>query len=85
MAFVTNLLLLQSMRNVWQKVGHPVKVTKAGFFVSPRLFFLGCSPDGKVVDPSSEDVFGLVEVKCPSSKFNVTPWMLVPTKHFVLR
>ena len=41
--------------------------------MSPKIFFLGCSPDGKVVDSVSRDQFGLAEVKCPSSKFNVTP------------
>lgn len=56
------------------RIGHPVKVERSGLFVSPKLFFLRCTPDGKVVDISSpEDQFGLVEVKCPSSKFGVSP------------
>ena len=50
------------------KIGQPVKVEKSGFFVSPNFFFLGCSPDGKVVDSVFKDQFGLAEVKCPSSK-----------------
>ena len=55
------------------KIGHPVKVETSGFFVSPKMFFLGCSPGGKVVDSVSQDQFNLAEVKCPSSKFNLTP------------
>ena len=37
---------------------------------------MGCTPDGKVVDcslDSNEEKFGLLEIKCPSSKFEVTP------------
>ena len=34
---------------------------------------LGCSPDGKVKDPNGEDPFGLLEVKCPETKFQVSP------------
>ena len=55
-----------------RKMGKPVKVLKSGLFVSPKIPFLGCSPDAKI-DLSSKDSFGIGEVKCPSSKFNVTP------------
>ena len=41
------------------KVGHPIKVVSSGLFVSPKLFFIGCTSDEK---------FGLVEIKCPSDK-----------------
>ena len=57
---------------------------KSGFFVSPKLFYLGCSPDGKVIDISSIDQFGLVEIKCPSSKFSVTPTEACSDPHFFL-
>lgn len=60
-----------------QKIGHPVIVKDSGFFVSPKLYILGCSPDGKVIDLNASnnggDKFGLLETKCPSSKFAVTP------------
>ena len=58
------------------RIGHPVTVLDSGLFVSPKLYVLGCSPDGKVIDhtaESNEDKFGLLEIKCPSSKFSVTP------------
>ena len=54
-------------------MGKPVKVLKSGLFVSPNIPILGCSPDAKVIDLSCRDRFGIGEVKCPSSKFNVTP------------
>ena len=54
------------------KMGKPVKVLKSGLFVSPNIPILGCSPDGKVV-LNCRDRFGIGEVKCPSSQFNVTP------------
>lgn len=54
-------------------MGKPVKVLKSGLFVSPNIPILGCSPDEKVIDLSCRDRFGIGEVKCPSSKFNVTP------------
>ena len=66
-------IALREYEKHMHKIGHPVKVEKSGFFESPKFFFLGCSPDGKVVDSVSQDQFGLAEVKCPSSKFDVTP------------
>lgn len=56
-----------------RKMGKPVKVLKSGLFVSPKVPILGCSPDAKIIDLSCKDRFGLGEVKCPSSKFHVTP------------
>ena len=68
-------------------IGHPVQVKRSGFFVSPKLYVLGCSPDGKVIDITSESVedkFGLLEIKCPSSKFSVTPVDACSDKNFYL-
>ena len=52
-----------------EKFGHPVSVKQSGFFVFPKLYFLGCSHDGKVIDTnasSNGNEFGLLEIKCPS-------------------
>lgn len=68
---------LREYEKYMYKIGRPIKVEKSGFFVSPKLFYLGCSPDGKVVDTSCTDQFGLVEIKCPSSKFSVTPTLSI--------
>ena len=52
----------------------PVHVFKSGFVVCTNSPILGCSPDGgKVIDPNCEDPFGLLEVKCPETKFQVSP------------
>lgn len=34
---------------------------------------MGCTPDGKVIDVGSAEPFGVLEVKCPQTKFLVTP------------
>ena len=34
---------------------------------------LACSPDGKVIDTGCTKPYGLLEVKCPETKFLVTP------------
>ena len=51
----------------------PVKVFKSGFVVCLDMPFLGGSPDGRVVDFGCRYHFGLAEVKCPETKFQVTP------------
>ena len=51
----------------------PVAVLKSGFVVSKSCPVLGASPDAKVVDFGCSLCFGLAEVKCPPTKFHVTP------------
>ena len=75
---------LREYEKYMHRIGRSIKVEKSGFFVSPKLFYLGCSPDGKVIDISSIDQFGLVEIKCPSSKFSVTPTEACSDPHFFL-
>lgn len=48
-------------------------VCKVGFHVSRSHPFLGASPDGGVYDPSCEQPYGFIEVKCPYSRRNRTP------------
>ena len=48
-------------------------VCKVGFHVSSSHPFLGASPDGGVYDPSCDQPYGFVEVKCPYSHRNHTP------------
>ena len=50
-----------------------VQVLKSGFVVCQDLPILGASPDAKVIDTGCRDTYGLAEVKCPESKFRVTP------------
>ena len=52
---------------------NPVTVLKSGLAVSMASPFLATLPDGKVIDHSCSRPFGLLEVKCPFSKFHATP------------
>ena len=63
---------LKEYEKYFQKMGKPVKVLKSGLFVTPNIPISGCSPDAKIIDLSCRYRFGIGEVKCPSSKFNVT-------------
>ena len=51
----------------------PVAVLKSGLVVSKSFPVLGATPDAKVIDFGCTICFGLAEVKCPHTKFNVTP------------
>lgn len=51
----------------------PVAVLRSGFVVSKSFPILGASPDAKVIDKGCTLCFGLGEVKCPYTKFHVTP------------
>lgn len=45
--------------------GHPgLFVARSGFFIHPVYSFLGASPDGSVYDPSSQEPYGFLEIKC---------------------
>ena len=54
----------------------------AGISVHPSFSYLGVTPDGKVLDPSSAQTFGLLEIKCPFSKRNETLEQAVADKDF---
>ena len=51
----------------------PVAVLKSGFLVSQAFPVLGASPDAKVIDFGCSVSFSLAEVKCPHTKFHMTP------------
>jgi len=51
----------------------PVKVLKSGFVVWLDMPIVGASPDGRVVEFGCQNHFGLAEVKCLETKFQVTP------------
>ena len=54
-------------------IRNPVQVLKSGLEVSLDAPYLGASPDGKVIDIGCSVPFGVSEVKCPDTKFLVTP------------
>ena len=51
----------------------PVTVLRSGFVVSKSCPVLGASPDARIIDKGCSICFGLGEVKCPYTKFHVTP------------
>ena len=44
-------------------------VYAVGFVINPSLPHLGCSPDRRVYDPSENEPWGLLEIKCSPSDF----------------
>lgn len=61
---------------------HNVKVRETGLVVQPYLFWLAASPDGLVQDESDDRKFGLIEIKCPKTKKNLTPQELCKDSKF---
>ena len=51
----------------------PVKVLPCGLVVSKGCPILGATPDARVVDFGCTDYFGIAEVKCPYTRYHVTP------------
>ena len=51
----------------------PVQAFRSSLVVYKKEPVLACSPDGKVIDTGCTKPFGLLEVKCPETKFLVTP------------
>ena len=50
--------------------GQAVHVRACGLVLYPQYRFLGASPDGLVLDVSSQPSVGLLEVKCSCSAFS---------------
>ena len=65
-------------------IRRPVNVLKSGLVVSIDAPYLGASPDGKVIDSGCLMPFGLSEVKCPETKFLVTPLDACSDSNFFL-
>ena len=64
---------LEQYQKYMHSIRRPVNVLKSGLVVSIDAPYLGASPDGKVIDSGCLMPFGLLEVKCPETKFLVTP------------
>lgn len=56
-----------------KKISNPVDVLPCGLVTRPDIPFLGCTPDGKVVDPKYHPHFGVLEIKCPYTARFITP------------
>ena len=64
---------LEQYQKYMMSIRRPVKILKSGLVISLDSPYLGASPDAKVIDPGCNDPFGLSEVKCPETKYLVTP------------
>ena len=64
---------LEQYQKYMMSIRRPVKVLKSGLVISLDSPYLGALPDAKVIDPGCSDPFGLSEVKCPETKYLVTP------------
>ena len=55
--------------------GFPLKYGKCGLVLNTAYYFMGASPDGKIIDASLEGrkKFGIIEVKCPEQFKEVDP------------
>ena len=66
-------IALQEYQKFMFNQNTPVAVLRSGFVISKSCPVLGASPDVKIVDKGCVHCFGLGEVKCPYTKFHVTP------------
>lgn len=51
----------------------PAKVLKCGLVISQEVAILDGSPDARVVDFGTSTILEFAEVKCPETKYHVTP------------
>ena len=66
-------IALEQYQKYMSSINKPVKVFKSGLVISMDAPYLVASPDDKVINPGCSDPFGLSEVKCPETKYLVTP------------
>ena len=59
-------------------------VLHSGLVVNPGIPYLGATPDGKVIDKSHNDKYGLLEIKCPYKFRNVSIQEAVLDKSFCM-
>ena len=61
--------------NYFKMIGHQLTYDKSGLVINPEYYYMGASPDGKIIDLSFDGhkKFGIVEVKCPEQFKDVDP------------
>lgn len=62
---VNEPIALKQYDDFFKSHNHSIDISSCGVVIPPNACILGASPDAKVIDPQEEDVFGLVEIKCP--------------------
>ena len=66
-------IALKQYQKYMYSIRRPIQLFKCGLVVIQDAPFLGATPDGKVIEACNDDKYGLVEIKCPHTKFHVTP------------
>lgn len=68
-------MAIQDYIKYQQANGHPgLTVERVGFLISKAHSFLGASSDGAVYDPSCDQQLGFLEVKCPYTHRDLSPY-----------
>ena len=65
------------------KLNRPVKIREAGIIIQSQLFWLGACPDGVIFDKKVQEI-GLLEIKCPYNKRNLSIESIVNDKTFYI-
>ena len=65
------------------KINRPVKIREAGIIIQSQLFWLGASPDGVIFDKKIQEI-GLLEIKCPYNKRNLSIESIITDKTFYI-
>ena len=70
---VNEPVALQMYDNYFRSRNHSIQVSSSGIIILSNAFIIGASPDGKVIDTFENDIFGIVEIKCPEkySEYNI--------------
>ena len=63
------------------KLNRPVKIREAGIIVQSQLFWLSTSPGGVIFDKKFQEI-GLLEMKCPHNKRNLSIKNIITDKTF---
>ena len=65
------------------KLNRPVKIREAGIIIQSQLFWLGTSPDGVIFNKKIQEI-GLLEIKCPYNKRNLSIESIITDKTFYI-
>ena len=65
------------------KLNRPVKIREAGIIIQSKLFRLGASPYGVTFDKKIQEI-GLLEIKCPHNKRNLSIENIITDKTFYI-
>ena len=65
------------------KLKRPVEIREAGIIIQSQLFWLGASPDGVIFDKKIQEI-GLLEIKCPYNKRNLSIESIITDKTFYI-